>query len=148
MTVSRTIEGPGPIPAAAGIGLRGPHHSEFLVDSPSAEWLEAHSENYFAPGSIALGALERIRENYPLSLHGVGLSIGSTDPLAREHLARLGSLVERLQPDLVSEHLCWGSVGGYHLNDLLPLPYTDEALAENIRRMFLHWLAQKETLRS
>jgi uncharacterized protein (UPF0276 family) len=135
VAVSRSIGRPGPIPAAAGIGLRGPHHSAFLSDAPPARWLEAHSENFFAPDSIASGVLERIRENYPLSLHGVGLSIGSVDPLAREHLAGLGALVERMEPALVSEHLCWGSVGGYHLNDLLPLPYTEEALAHMARRI-------------
>jgi uncharacterized protein (UPF0276 family) len=119
---------PGPIPAAAGIGLRGPHHSLFLTDAPPVAWLEAHSENFFAADSIAFGALEQIRENYPLSLHGVGLSLGSAGPLDQEHLTKLGRLVERLEPGLVSEHLSWGSADGYHLNDLVPLPYTEEAL--------------------
>ncbi len=133
--VSRTSERPGPIPAAAGIGLRGPHHSQFLTDAPSVAWLEAHSENYFAADSIALGALERIRADYPLSLHGVGLSLGSAGPLRQEHLAKLGRLVERLEPGLVSEHLCWGAVGEYHLNDLLPVPYTEEALDHMAERI-------------
>lgn len=135
VTVSDTLERPGPIPAAAGIGLRGPHHSEFISESPKAAWLEAHSENFFAPDSIALGALESIRENYAVSLHGVGLSIGSDGPLAQDHLEKLGKLVDRIQPGLVSEHLCWGSVGGYHLNDLLPLPYTEEALTHMAERI-------------
>lgn len=126
--VSATIERPGPVPAAAGIGLRGPHHSQFLTDTPSVAWLEAHSENFFAADSIASSALERIRANYPLSLHGVGLSLGSAGPLDQEHLAKLGRLIERFEPGLVSEHLCWGAADGYHLNDLLPLPYTEEAL--------------------
>jgi len=129
------IERPGPIPAAAGIGLRGPHHSQFLTDAPPAAWLEAHSENFFAADSIALNTLEQIRANYPLSLHGVGLSLGAAGPLRQEHLAQLGRLVERLDPGLVSEHLCWGAVGEYHLNDLLPLPYTEEALDHMAERI-------------
>ncbi len=135
MTVSETIERPGPIPAKAGIGLRGPYHSKFLNDIPAVPWLEVHSENFFAPESIALSALEQIRENYPLSLHGVGLSIGSAGPLAQDHLTKLAQLIDRLDPGLVSEHLCWGSVGGYHLNDLLPLPYTEEALDHMAERI-------------
>ena len=103
--------------------------------APPVVWLEAHSENYFAEDGIARGALRRIRRNYPLSLHGVGLSIGSTDPLDKEHLGRLRALVESIEPALVSEHLSWGAVGGRHLNDLLPLPYTEEALEHMVRRV-------------
>ena len=125
----------GPIPATAGIGLRGPYHDEFIDRRPPVAWLEAHSENYFAEDGIARGALRRIRRNYPLSLHGVGLSIGSTDPLDKEHLGRLRALVESIEPALVSEHLSWGAVGGRHLNDLLPLPYTEEALEHMVRRV-------------
>lgn len=117
------------IPAIAGIGLRGPHQARFLNDKPAAGWLEAHSENYFAEDGIALATLERIRADYPVSLHGVGLSLGSVDPLDTGHLASLARLVERIEPGLVSEHLSWGAVDGRHLNDLLPLPYTEEALA-------------------
>ena len=124
-----------PIPAAAGIGLRGPYHSEIIDRRPPVAWLEAHSENYFARDGIARCALERIRPDYPISLHGVGLSIGSTDPLDKDHLRRLRSLVERIEPGLVSEHLSWGAVGGRHLNDLLPLPYTEEALRHMVRRV-------------
>lgn len=124
-----------PIPATAGIGLRGPYHSEIINRRPPIAWLEAHSENYFAEDGIARGALERIRPNYPLSLHGVGLSIGSTDPLDEEHLRRLRALVDCIEPALVSEHLSWGAVGGRHLNDLLPLPYTEEALEHMVRRI-------------
>ena len=124
-----------PIPATAGIGLRGPYHNEFIDRRPQVAWLEAHSENYFAEDGIARGALRRIRRNYPLSLHGVGLSIGSTDPLDKEHLNRLHALVESIEPALVSEHLSWGAVGGRHLNDLLPLPYTEEALEHMVRRV-------------
>lgn len=116
------------IPAAAGIGLRGPHQLEFLQTRPKTEWLEAHSENYFAEDGVAVETLERIREYYPLSLHGVGLSLGSTDPLDRVHLKKLDRLIRRVEPGLVSEHLSWGSVDRQHLNDLLPLPYTEEAV--------------------
>lgn len=126
---------PGPIPARAGIGLRAQHHDELLQVRPDIGWLEAHSENYFADGGAQLDYLIRLRAHYPLSLHGVGLSIGSTDALDREHLWRLKRLVDLSRPALVSEHLSWGSVGGTYLNDLLPLPYTEEALEHMIRRV-------------
>ena len=116
------------IPTAAGIGLRSPHYREVLAMRPAVGWFEVHSENFFGAGGQPLHFLERIRSHYPLSLHGVGLSIGSTDPLNREHLRKLQTLIARVEPGLVSEHLCWGSVGGRYLNDLLPLPYTEEAL--------------------
>jgi uncharacterized protein len=111
-----------------GIGLRAIHHSEIVARGPAVGWLEAHSENYFARGGALPRVLGAIRERYPLSLHGVGLSIGSTDPLDRAHLAEIGRLVRDFEPMLVSEHLCWGSVDGRFTNDLLPLPYTEEAL--------------------
>jgi uncharacterized protein (UPF0276 family) len=117
-----------PIPASAGIGLRSAHQRAFLEGHPAAAWLEVHSENYFAPGGAGHAALTRIREDYPLSFHGVGLSLGSTDSLDRAHLRRLRALVDRYEPALVSEHLSWSSVGGRYLNDLLPLPATREAL--------------------
>ena len=116
------------IPARAGIGLRAPHHHEVLAAAPAVGWLEAHSENYFADGGPAIAALERARERYPVSLHGVGLSLGSTDLLDVEHLRKLKALIARVEPGLVSEHLSWSSVNGRFLNDLLPLPYTEEAL--------------------
>jgi uncharacterized protein (UPF0276 family) len=114
--------------AAAGVGLRAPHVAHVLADRPKVPWFEVHSENYFAQGGSALAALDRIRQHYPLSLHGVGMSIGSTDPLDRTHLLKLKRLIARFEPALVSEHLCWSGVGGRHFNDLLPLPYTEEAL--------------------
>jgi len=129
------VSGPGPIPARAGIGLRAPHSEEFFATRPAAAWLEVHSENYFADGGLAVAQLERIRRDYPLSLHGVGLSLGSTDPLNEEHLAKLKRAVERFTPTLVSEHLCWVSAGGVYLHDLLPLPYTEEALAHVVARI-------------
>jgi uncharacterized protein len=116
------------LPAAAGIGLRAPHVAGVLGGRPRVAWFEVHSENYYVDGGPALAALLRIRADYPLSLHGVGMSLGSTDPLDRTHLAKLARLIARTEPAAVSEHLCWSSIGGRHLNDLLPLPYTEEAL--------------------
>lgn len=121
--------GASPMPAAAGIGLRAPHMSRVLNERPPVPWFEVHSENLFAAGGSLHEAMELIRADYPLSLHGVGLSLGSVDALDTVHLKRLAELVERYQPALVSEHLCWGAVGGRHSNDLLPLPYTEEAVA-------------------
>jgi uncharacterized protein (UPF0276 family) len=119
----------------AGIGLRTPHVARVLAEQPRIGWLEVHSENYFAAGGTALAALDRIRADYPLSLHGVGMSLGSTDPLDAAHLVKLRRLIDRCDPVLVSEHLCWSGAGGRHLNDLLPLPYTEEALAHVCRRV-------------
>lgn len=124
-----------PIPARAGIGLRAPHYREVLESLPAVGWLEVHSENYFGDGGAPLDYLERARHHYPISLHGVGLSLGSTDALDRAHLHRLKRLIERFEPGLVSEHLCWCSIDGRHLNDLLPLPYTEEALAHIAARI-------------
>jgi uncharacterized protein (UPF0276 family) len=113
---------------AAGIGLRAPHHADVLAQSPAVGFFEAHAENYFADGGAAPHWLRRISERWPLSLHGVGLALGSTDPLDLAHLAKLTRLVRDHAPALVSEHACWGAVDGRHYNDLFPLPYTGEAL--------------------
>ena len=118
-----------------GIGLRAPHYGSFLHERPAIGWLEVHSENYFGDGGYDLHVLERVRRDYPLSLHGVGLSLGSADGLRETHLAKLKRLVERIQPALVSEHLCWGAFAGRHFNDLLPLPYTREALDLMVARV-------------
>ena len=125
---SRFSEVKSSIPSRAGIGLRAPHYRDVLERLPRIGWLEVHSENYFGAGGRPLHYLERIRAHYPISLHGVGLSLGSTDPLDRVHLAKLKALIDRIEPGLVSDHLSWSSVNGCHLNDLLPLPYTEEAL--------------------
>jgi hypothetical protein len=106
-----------------------------LDSRPPMAWLEVHSENYFAEGGRAVTELDQVRQDYPLSLHGVGLSLGSTDPLNREHLAKLKAAVERFSPMLVSEHLCWVSAGNSYFHDLLPLPYTDEALEHVVARI-------------
>jgi len=136
-----------PIPVAAGIGLRAPHVRRVLAERPPVPWFEVHSENYFAAGGEMHAALARIRSDYPLSFHGVGLSLGSADALDVAHLAAVRQLIDRYEPALISDHICWGAINGVHLNDLLPLPYTEEALAlmvsrvqqvqETLRREFL-----------
>lgn len=110
-----------------GIGLRAPHLDEIERHRPAVGWLEVHPENYFAHPR-AVRRLEHLRDRYPMSLHAVGLSLGSVDALDRDHLDKLADLVKRLDPVLVSDHLSWSSVDGVHFNDLLPLPYTREAL--------------------
>ena len=114
---------------SVGIGLRQPHYREVFERRPALGFLEVHSENFFLDGGASMHALERARAAYPISLHGVGLSLGSADALAPAHLAKLKRLVDRVEPALVSEHLSWGSLGARHFNDLLPMPHTREALA-------------------
>lgn len=120
--------GPGLIPLRAGVGLRFRHHQAVLEEHPPIAWFEVHTENYMG-GGRAPGCLEAIRSDYPLSLHGVGLSLGSAEGLDPAHLARVCQMVERLEPGLVSEHLSWSIAGRKYLADLLPLPMTEEALA-------------------
>jgi uncharacterized protein (UPF0276 family) len=119
----------------AGIGLRPAHYAALAEGRPPLAFLEVHSENFFAAGGPALAWLERFRRDYPLSLHGVGLSLGSADPLDARHLDKLATLAARFQPALVSEHLSWGSIDGRHANELLPLPFTDEAVAHVAARI-------------
>jgi uncharacterized protein (UPF0276 family) len=118
----------GPIPASAGIGLRFPHHDAVLDEKPAVAWLEVHPENYMGGGK-PLAYLDRIRRDYPLSLHGVGLSLGSADGLDATHLIRLRRLADRVEPGLVSEHLSWSAFEGVHFPELLPMPLTEETLA-------------------
>lgn len=125
---TRDARYPDAIPCSAGVGLRAPHYADILSTQPRTGWFEVHSENYFGAGGQPLHYLEQVRRLYPLSLHGVGLSLGSADAMDKEHLRKLKSLVRRVDPGLVSEHLSWGAIAGRHLNDLLPLPYTEEAL--------------------
>ena len=113
---------------SVGIGLRQPHYREVFERTPALGFLEVHSENFFLDGGASMHALERARAAYPISLHGVGLSLGSADALADAHLAKLKRLVDRVEPALVSEHLSWGSLGTRHFNDLLPMPHTREVL--------------------
>jgi uncharacterized protein (UPF0276 family) len=107
---------------SSGIGLRSQHHAEFLERRPAVGWIEVHSENHFARGGLQREVLAKVCAHCPLSLHGVGLSIGSTDPLDSTHLAEVARLQRDFDPVLVSEHLAWGSVDGRFMNDLLPLP--------------------------
>jgi hypothetical protein len=118
-----------PVPARAGVGLRHPHVPHFLKTRPRTAFLEVHSENYMSVGGPRRGALFELAEDYPISLHGVGLSLGSAEGLDPAHLARLKGLIADYRPTLVSEHLSWSVEGGTYLNDLLPLPYSEEALA-------------------
>ena len=121
--------------ACVGIGLRAPHYAAIARERPALAFLEVHSENFFAAGGAAIGWLERFRADYPLSLHGVGLSLGSADALCAAHLAKLEALVQRTEPLLVSEHLSWSSIDGRYANDLLPLPFTAEAVAHVAARI-------------
>lgn len=124
------------LPPLTGLGLRTPHLAEVAAAPSAVPWVEVHPENYMGGGS-ATAALLSIRRDLPVSLHGVGLSLGSSDGIDVRHLARLKALMLRLDPFLVSEHLSWSSADGTYLNDLLPLPYTEEALtivARNIAR--------------
>ncbi len=111
-----------------GIGLRAPHYRELLARGRCAGWLEVHTENYFGDGGYDLHVLTTLRETYPVSLHGVGLALGSAAGYSREHLGRIARLVQRIEPMFVSEHLCWGAVAGQVFNDLLPLPMSEAAL--------------------
>ncbi len=112
-----------------GVGLRAPHYREFLQHRPKVDWLEVHTENYLDQGGWDAHVLEQLRRDYPISLHGVGLGIGSARGFSEQHLQRVRDVVQRIQPALVSEHLCWGAVDDRHLNDLLPMPLTQQALA-------------------
>ncbi len=111
--------------AGVGIGLRAPHYREILERRPALAFIEVHSENHF--GAAAAAALDRVRADYEVSLHGVGLSLGSSDPLGEAHLAKLDALARRIEALFVSEHISWSSIDGRHLNELLPLPFTSEA---------------------
>ena len=127
MAAQSAVPGVSPIPAGAGIGLRFPHHEAVAATRPAVAFLEVHAENYFGGGRVRR-ILEDLRRDYPLSVHGVGLSLGSAHGLDGSHLERLASLVSVMQPALVSEHLSWSRSPEHYLADLLPLPLTEEAL--------------------
>jgi uncharacterized protein (UPF0276 family) len=122
------------LPSTAGIGLRAPHYHEVLNSLPKLGWVEVHSENFFG-GGAPLRTLSKVREHYPVSLHGVGMGLASATPLDQEHLTALRRLCDTVQPAAVSEHLCWNTVAGMVINDLLPFPYTQEALSNVISRV-------------
>ena len=118
-----------------GLGLRKEHYQAVVAGSPAVDWFEILTENYLVGGGKPLYFLETIRARYPMAMHGVSLSIGSADPLDRTYLKQLKSLVERIEPLWVSDHLCWTGVGGINLHDLLPLPYTEAVLAHVVERV-------------
>ena len=121
-----------------GLGLRKEHYLEILENRPEVDWFEIISENYLVDGGKPLHYLERIRADYPMVMHGVSLSIGSSDPLDMSYLKALRALADRVEPAWISDHLCWTGVGGHNYHDLLPLPYTREAIdhvAERVRRV-------------
>ena len=117
-----------------GVGLRTQHYRDFLQQRQKIDWIEVHSENYFGDGAD-LDVLQTLRRDYPVSLHGVGLGIGSAQGYAKSHVQQLQLLVDRIDPAMVSEHLCWGSVKGRHLNDLLPLPLIRQAMTLLVDRL-------------
>jgi len=112
-----------------GLGLRPEHYRDFAAGGPRVDWLEILTENYLVPGGKPLDFLERIRARYPVVMHGVSLSIGGTDALDEGYLGELEALADRVQPAWISDHLCWTGIGGTNLHDLLPVPFTAEALA-------------------
>lgn len=117
------------LPASAGVGFKPEHFASIAAERQPLGFFEVHAENYMGDGGVPHAQLRFLREHYALSLHGVGLSIGSPDPLDRDHLRRLRLLCDRYQPESFSEHLAWSSHGGAFFNDLLPLPYTEDTLA-------------------
>lgn len=118
-----------------GVGLRREHFEQVLQGPVGVDWFEVVSENFMVRGGRPLHVLERVRRDHPVVLHGVSLSIGSSDPLRPDYLAALSELIERVEPAWVSDHLCWTGVGGHNAHDLLPLPYTEEALAHVSQRV-------------
>ena len=118
-----------------GVGLRREHFSRVLEGPTAVDWFEVISENFMVKGGRPLHVLERVRRDYPVVLHGVSLSIGSTDPLDADYLERLRALAARVEPAWVSDHLCWTGIGGHNAHDLLPLPYTEEALDHVVARV-------------
>ena len=117
-----------PTPTSVGVGLRHPHHQYILEKKPPVDWLEVHSENFFSSGGPAINFIKQIRQHYPLSIHGVGLSLGSVSKIHKKHLQNLKRLIAITEPFLVSDHISWSNIEDRVLNDLLPIPYTQESL--------------------
>jgi len=130
MPSTKTVRSPG-----FGLGLRTPHYAEILAAPCSVDWFEILSENYMVPGGKPLAMLDQIRRDYPMVMHGVSMSIGSTDGPSQEYLTELKALMRRVEPLWVSDHLCWTGVHGRNLHDLYPLPYTEETVAHVVRHV-------------
>jgi uncharacterized protein len=118
-----------------GLGLRTQHYEAILNEPQAIDWLEVITENYLVPGGKPLWFLDAVRERFPVVMHGVSLSIGSTDPVDEEYLASVRALAARIEPHWISDHLCWTGVEGRNVHDLLPLPYTEEALRHVAQRV-------------
>jgi hypothetical protein len=118
-----------------GLGLRTAHYEAIAADRPAVDWFEILTENYLVPGGRPLQWLDRIAADYPLAMHGVSLSVGSTDPLDLDYLRAVKALAQRIAPLWISDHLCWTGVAGKNLHDLLPLPYTEPALRHVVARV-------------
>lgn len=118
-----------------GLGLRKEHYEDVLANLPKIDWFEIISENYMVDGGKPLDYLTRIREHYPMVMHGVSMSIGSTEPLNVDYLKQLKTLIDRVEPAWFSDHLCWTGVNGLNLHDLMPLPYTEEAIEHVVQRV-------------
>lgn len=133
----QTVGGSGPCApfAGFGLGLRASHYTDFVAAPQRVDWLEIISENYMVQGGKPLAMLDRIRADYPVAMHGVSMSIGSTAPLDKDYLAALAGFARRIEPLWVSDHLCWTGVHGVNLHDLFPLPYTEEALDHVVERI-------------
>ncbi len=134
---AKTIPARGPVPEirGVGVGLRACHYPHILTQWPEVPWFEIQSDNYMVSGGPVLGKLDLIAERYPIAMHSVGLSLGSVDPLSKPYLSKLLQLSRRINPAIVSDHLCWTSFGGQYFHELLPLPYTEEALSHVARRI-------------
>jgi uncharacterized protein (UPF0276 family) len=118
-----------------GLGLRKEHYQTVMTERPEVEWFEVITENYLVPGGKPLYHLRRVREHYPMVMHGVSLSIGGTDPLDWDYLRKVRALADAIEPAWISDHLCWTGVDGLNMHDLLPLPYTEEAVDHVVRRV-------------
>lgn len=118
-----------------GLGLRTEHYAYIEENKPAVDWFEILSENYMVPGGKPLDHLDKIRNDYPMVMHGVSLSIGSTDPLNSNYLKDLKQLMQRVQPEWISDHLCWTGVSGTNSHDLLPLPYNEDTIAHVVDRV-------------
>lgn len=118
-----------------GLGLRPDYYEEILLQKPKVDWFELVTENYLIPGGKPLYYLDKIREYYPVVMHGVSLSLGSSDPLDNDYLRQVKSLVARAEPEWISDHLCWTGVNGLNVHDLLPIPYTQYAVKHVVGRI-------------